>query len=363
MPGKRILLIGPLPPPVGGDTVSTSGLLSSRYWEESGFEIEALNTSGGGGVKTEPLRRNPGDLARGMRILTHLAVRLHRTDIVLLWANSSFICSIGSAVIDMIRLAGKPVIVKIFGAMLAERLRGLGGTRRKVVLSALSRASLILPQTAALKEELDAIPALDPGRIVEFPNFLPDGFIPERLRKGEFGGRCVFIGQIKKEKGIFDIIESLRGRNDLICDFYGPLYEGDRDRFMGDLSENQNCRYRGLVSRDEIMGILCGYDVLLLPTTHPGEGYPAVVLEAFAAGVPVIASRWKSIPELVEDGKRGLLVPPSSPAHITAAIDVLAGDAGLYESLAANAYEYVGRFSEKEVVGGILIGLVRDLTG
>ena len=104
--------------------------------------------------------------------------------------------------------------------------------------------------------------------------------------------------------------------------------------------------------------VAAGYDAVLLPSYHEGEGHPAVVLEAYAAGVPVVATDWLSLPELVEDGVRGFLVPVRSPEKIREAVDRLATDESLYESMCGKALVYVESFSERAVVGGILVPLV-----
>ncbi len=355
---RRILVLAPLPPPIGGDTMTSKRLIESRYWEKAGFEIECINTSPGEGVKTTEVKRSWKDPGRALRIMGKLASRLSRADIVLLWANSSFIVSLGIPVMRLIRMTGKPYIVKPFGSMLADRIDALGAMRRKEVVSLLNRAGHVLPETRMHADELINRAGLDPDRIVLFPNMLPDKLILDERPKRTFSGRCIFIGQVKAEKGIFDIIEALRSRKDLSCDFYGQIISRDNDKFFNEIDSCPNCHYRGTLSNEEILGALDRHDVLLLPTYHQGEGYPAVILEAFAAGVPVITTEWKAIPELVKDGKRGILIPPSSPAHITEALDLLGRDEQLYDSLAENAHEYVKGFSEENVIGRTLIDLV-----
>ncbi len=105
-------------------------------------------------------------------------------------------------------------------------------------------------------------------------------------------------------------------------------------------------------------GIVAGYDAVLLPTYHLGEGYPAVILEAYAAGVPVVATNWLSLPEMVEDGVRGFLVPVRSPEKIREAVGRLSADERLYESMRGKALEYVESFSERAIIGNILVPLV-----
>ena len=355
----RILLVAPLPPPIGGDTVSTTRLLESRYWKDAGYEIECINTSAGEGVKPAEVRRTWKDPLRAVRIISQLLFQLPQADIVLLWANSSFIVSLGIPVMRLARLFRKPYIVKPFGTMLADRISELGAARRKTVVSLLDRSDYILPQTKMHADELVTRAGLDLERIVIFPNFLPDRSIVDSRIGRKFSGRCVFVGQIKEEKGVFDIIEALKDSQGMSCDYYGQIIARDNERFFDEIGSCPACHYRGTLSNDEIIDTLQRYDVLLLPSRHPGEGYPAVIIEAFAAGLPVVASDWKSLPELVEDGRRGLLVPVSSPERISEALIRLADDDDLYDSISKNVREYVKGFSEKAVVNDLLIGLVR----
>lgn len=355
---KNILLIAPFPPHVGGDTISSKRLLESGYWERDGFGIERIDTSADGRVRLANAKKSWKDLLRAVRILLQLLVRLPRADIMLLWANSGFICSMGIPVMTLARMMGKPYIVKMFGVMLPVQLARSRPLQRRAVLAGLANANYLLPQTKILTSELASMKMLDRERILQFRNFLPDSCFTEDHPERKFSGRCVFMGQIKSEKGVFDIIDSIRGRTDVTCEFYGQHVDKDTDRFMREIENTPNCRYRGIAPESEVMSILGEFDLLLLPTTHPGEGYPAVILEAFAAGLTVIATRWQAIPELVDDGVTGLLVPPSSPDHIRAAIDLLAGDDRLYATLVSNASEYVRQFSEEHAIGELLIGLI-----
>ena len=131
--------------------------------------------------------------------------------------------------------------------------------------------------------------------------------------------------------------------------------------FEDQIAGSDRVRYRGVVEPSAVAHTMSAYDVLLLPTQSPGEGYPAVVLQAFAAGIPVIASAWKSIPDLVKDGVTGILIPPGSPGSIIDALEKLSLDGALYSSIAENAFASAGTFSEKAVVRDILVTKVRDI--
>ena len=152
-----------------------------------------------------------------------------------------------------------------------------------------------------------------------------------------------------------DRVDDAGGRDGAACDFYGPMLDRDRDDFLASIARFQNLSYKGAVEPGGVSRVAAAYDVLLLPTYHDSEGYPAVVLEAYAAGIPVVATNWLSIPEIVEDGVRGILVPVKAPEGIREAVKRLASDEHLYESMCRNAFEYVRSFSEGAVLGGILI--------
>lgn len=138
----------------------------------------------------------------------------------------------------------------------------------------------------------------------------------------------VFVGRLAPVKGLRVLIEALRlrrareGADDLRLTVVGdgedrPALEamaaplGDAVRFTG---------YR---SQDEVAGILATADAFALASF--AEGVPVVLMEAMAAGLPVIAPRITGIPELVEDGVSGILVPPGDAQALAAAIDRLAG--------------------------------------
>jgi glycosyltransferase involved in cell wall biosynthesis len=82
-------------------------------------------------------------------------------------------------------------------------------------------------------------------------------------------------------------------------------------------------------------------DIFVLPCVVGADGsndiIPNVILEAMAMGVPVVATRLTAIPELIEDGESGLLVPPNDAAALADAIERLIVDKSLRERLVANA--------------------------
>lgn len=358
---KRILLVGPSPPPVGGDTVSTSIVARSRYWEERGIEVMRVSTTAHDRLRLagEPLSLR--DVARGCRVVSQVLVLLPRAGALLLWTNSRFLCTAGIPILLLSRLFRVPSVIKIFGTSFPGYISTLGDAHRRWVLGLLRGVAFILPETGAFAEWFTREAGVDAARILQVPNVIPDAIIHPLSEREGMSGRCVFVGQIKREKGVFDIIEALGEGGSLRCDFYGPIVDRDREAFLSVISKSEYLSYEGVADPDRIGETIRGYDMLLLPTFHRGEGYPAVILEAFAAGVPVVTTRWRSIPEIVEDGVTGILVEIRSPTELREAVERLAGDGGLYTGIRREAYEFVRSFSEERIVGGMLVPRVERL--
>ena len=96
---------------------------------------------------------------------------------------------------------------------------------------------------------------------------------------------------------------------------------GDRVLFLG--------------HRRDVPAVLAALDLFVQPSLY--EGFGLSLLEAMAAGLPIVASRVGGIPELLEDGRTGLLVPPQDPAALARAILRLLRDRDLAQRLSGAA--------------------------
>ena len=96
--------------------------------------------------------------------------------------------------------------------------------------------------------------------------------------------------------------------------------------------------------RDDMPDVLAGLDLFCLTSTS-GEGSPAAVKEAMAAGVPLIASALDGVGEIVEDARHGLLTPPGDAPALARAMVTLSRDGALRERLAAEARRRVEAFT------------------
>lgn len=124
---------------------------------------------------------------------------------------------------------------------------------------------------------------------------------------------CTF-SRVMKEKGIEDIIHAVseinqkNGRTVFSLDIYGQIDSQQKSWFQ-DLSEKfpDYIKYGGFISFDKSTEILKNYFALVFPTYYDGEGFAGSLIDAMAAGIPVIASDWRYNPEIVKEGENGCL--------------------------------------------------------
>jgi glycosyltransferase involved in cell wall biosynthesis len=162
--------------------------------------------------------------------------------------------------------------------------------------------------------------------------YIEGGFAPDRLRtKSNFtwpaprragaGDHFLFLGRLSSEKGLQTLLEGWsRTSARLLVVGDGP----DADRLRSDAPDN--VEFVGSVPRGEVEGYVRGARAVLLPSRWY-EAQPRVVLEAYASGVAVLASRIGALPELVADDTSGLLVPPDDALAWIRAVERLRDDA------------------------------------
>lgn len=131
--------------------------------------------------------------------------------------------------------------------------------------------------------------------------------------------KYVFLSRVERQKGIGYLLAAFdQLGSDYMLDIYGPTFGYSESDFAG-----HNCNYCGPVDSTKVNEVLVQYDCLLLPTCWRTEGYPGIIMEAYNAGIPVIATNVGGIPELIQEGENGFLINPESADEIINAVQRL----------------------------------------
>jgi len=158
----------------------------------------------------------------------------------------------------------------------------------------------------------------------------PAMFTP--VTHGGVGRRLLFVGRLAGVKGmpvLLDAVAQLKANHpDVVLSVAGD--GPDRERLADHarrLGIESNVKFLGYQSQAQVRELLQSTDVFVMASF--AEGVPVVLMEAMAAGVPVVATQIAGIPELVEDGTNGYLVPPGDADAVARRVDALLADAAL----------------------------------
>ncbi|MED3758926.1 glycosyltransferase [Peribacillus frigoritolerans] len=151
---------------------------------------------------------------------------------------------------------------------------------------------------------------------IYFPNFKRLNIIEKNslIYSTEGPYKLCTFSRVMKEKGIEDAIEAVEsvnneyGRVIYTLDIYGQV-EGNYKEEFDVLQKTfpEFISYKGVVDANESVNVLKDYFVLLFPTYYEGEGFAGTILDAYASGVPVVASNWRYNSEVVQDQLDGLI--------------------------------------------------------
>jgi glycosyltransferase involved in cell wall biosynthesis len=141
----------------------------------------------------------------------------------------------------------------------------------------------------------------------------------------------VFVGRLVTEKGIWILLEAFQRQTTadlLVIVGEGPLFAPLR-KVISEQGLEQRVSLVGYVPPDHLREILIECSLMIVPSIWQ-EPLGLVVLEGLACGVPVVASAVGGIPEMIDQGRNGLLVPASDSGALAAAIDGILGNPELY---------------------------------
>lgn len=224
----------------------------------------------------------------------------------------------------------------------------------------INKIDCIFVETASMKEQLnlqgytniDIIPNFKALKILDENDITPTINKPYRL--------CTF-SRVMKEKGIEDAItavktlNSMHGIDFVELDIYGQV--DDRQKVWFEkllMCMPPYIKYKGVVPFSTSTSVLYKYDALLFPTYYEGEGFAGTIIDAFAAGLPVIASDWKYNPEIIEPGRTGIIHETHNIESLINAISTIDSDVKKWNDMKRNcrleATKYLPSVAMRKVI-------------
>lgn len=274
------------------------------------------------------------------RIAQRLNAWLPRWDMVM----ACGVHPITALALRMARHRRIPAQLWIRGDAVADVRRKYDGVRRLAGLAVARLATASIPADTPVitigRDDYPFLPRMGPVHVAFDSKFgdeeLVSGPPARSLDSGAF--RLLYVGRISAEKGLdvlIDAMERLVGRrrgsvtltlvgSDFLGSSYGSAFRSRlaASRVAGAVTLSGYVPYG-----PALWHIYDTHHALVLPSFT--EGFPQVLLEAMARGLPVVATAVGGVPRLVRDGGNGLLIPPGSPDALADAVARLAGDPDL----------------------------------
>jgi glycosyltransferase involved in cell wall biosynthesis len=231
----------------------------------------------------------------------------------------------------------------------------VNGAIERLSLRGVSR---VIAVSQAMAEHI-AGEGFDPMRIRTVPNGVPGPLtLPERPAPSGVWTLGV-VALFRPRKGIEVLLDAVASlcqqgvpvRLRAVGTFESPKYEAEIAARVRQLRLNEHVSWTGFTRH--VGSELAKMDLLVLPSLF-GEGLPMVVLEAMAAGVPVVATRVSGVPEAIRDGQDGVLVDPDNSDKLIQAIAGIISTCYNWEKLRVSAFErHAELFSDRAMAAGV----------
>lgn len=300
---RKILLLGPISPPISGPGVKNKMLLE---WleKENLFQVKQLNTYDFRKLDM----KNIFSSVIGFLIAEKIILSVSE--------NGRFLF------IPLCILLGKEVLLFPAGGSFDIEIKNLSPLRRRVFLFFCRKIKATFVETIKLQKALEELSFKN-------VNFLPNPYINRackatvKINSNNF--KVVFVSKIREGKGVLLLIDAIRKvkerlKNiDITLDFYGVIESDFNSQFEKKLKENSFSFYKGVCEPEQVQQTISKYDLFVLPTFFP-EGVPGAVIEAMFTGIPIIVSNYTAAQEMICDGVDGIVVPQKNIEPLVDAI-------------------------------------------
>ena len=215
---------------------------------------------------------------------------------------------------------------------------------------------IIFLSTASMKTALSLEPTIKSKKMAWIPHGIdtehvkPDEVVGKRTRDelGINGVSIIFVGRLVSVKGISYLARAIQKLDKEGFNGHFIIVGDGPEKNKLETLKLSNSKIHLLGYKKNPVKYIQAADLLVLPSL--GEGCPNVVLEAFACGKPVIASKVGGVPDLVHHKKNGLLINPKDAAGLADAIRYLASDEKQRKQMEKEARKFAERVLDWRVI-------------
>jgi glycosyltransferase involved in cell wall biosynthesis len=305
---NHVVLVSPLPPPVGGIAIWTETIQTRGFGVN--WRISIVDARMRGKTVADQRTSVITEFSRTLRILLNLIRILvfDRPDVVHINSSLSERGVFRDALlVTVARLMRIPVITNLRGNFLPGKIVALSRRTETAYRHIFRRSNQIVALSNVSKNGVLQLGDFGSKTIV-MPNFVDIEHIPQKQKPKSERLTVAYLGALIETKGLKTIYESAAQLPEVEFVLIGDSPErADSTDLTGKLSQLTNVTLTGSLPHSSALETIAGCDVLLLPS-HT-EGFPLAVAEAMAIGLAIVASPVGAIPEMVDTPKGGYLIP------------------------------------------------------
>jgi glycosyltransferase involved in cell wall biosynthesis len=344
---RRVIVIGPLPPPHHGVTVSTALVLANEQLRDR-FEVQHLDTSDRRSL-TNVGSWDVENVRVGAKSVVRLVMMLHKPTGVVYFPLSQGTPAFlrDSLFIGAASARGWKVAAHLRGSDFRTYYESSSLVVRGLIRTTLRRIDSVAVMGSSLRWLFEGLVPSD--RIAVVANGTPE---LNRDRVPRDPDTVLFLSNLRRRKGVAEAVEAAR----LVLDqhpsarfvFVGdwPDAEFERSIRASAAAAGDRIEFRPATTDGAKDRLLATASIFLFPPVEP-EGHPRVLLEALAAGLPVVTTDRGAIRDTVIDGEHGFVLPEPSPPELASRLLQLLRDQALRERMSnAARTQYLERFTQ-----------------
>lgn len=194
------------------------------------------------------------------------------------------------------------------------------------------------------------------------PNFKRLNVVDVKNKEYDEPFRFCIFSRVMKEKGVEIAIEAIEtinkefGENFCALDIFGRIDDSYKESFKKIMDNVTNAiSYKGMVPYAESVEVIKDYYALLFPTYWDGEGFPGTIVDAFSAGLPVIATDWNCNGEIVENKINGILYPNDENKNLKESILWLINHKEQLNDIKLNCINSANKYQPDDFIKKIVI--------
>ncbi|WP_022846326.1 glycosyltransferase family 4 protein [Desulfurobacterium sp. TC5-1] len=338
---RRLLLIGPLPPPITGVSLANN-IVHKKIGKIFPIHVSCINMSYPT-FKEDVGRFNYKKAFVYSKRYLEL-YKISKSDKVYITPGQTFWGILKYApFILYAKLLKKELIVHIHGDYLWQEYKKLTGVKKEIFKFLFSQFDKGIVLSKSLRKNL--IPFLPDNKIFELPNFVEDYLFEinlERKLSQNFSElRIIYLSNLMKEKGILDLLEALLILKERNIHFNAKLagnidkgLEKEITKYLKKLEGN--VKYLGVVSGYKKKKLLEWGNIFVFPTYYKMEGQPISILEAYATGNIVLTTNHAGIPDIFKENLNGFYVKKKSPQSLAQVLVKVKRNLEQYKYIAFN---------------------------